>query len=146
MMRKSVLAAIAVGVLGVGAWRLAKSVTPDQAMTPLACQFAVGDELAFQLTSVAQSLNQGQAVRNELRARMWWKITAQQGSEWSAVAALSNVALSGDESEDRSAGLALPFQVRIGSDCRFRQIHFDPMSPPKVRVEIEGVLRAAEVI
>ena len=146
MMRNSVLGVIAVGLLGLGAWRLTKSVQPHEAAGPLTCQFAVGDELAFHVTSVAQSLGKGQTSRNELRARMWWKITGQSGHEWSALATLSDVVLSGDESDERTGGLLLPFQVNIGPDCRFRQVRFDPTSPPKARTEIEGFLRAAEVI
>lgn len=143
MTRKLLLGTIAVGMLGIGGWRLSqKPANP----APLSCQFSVGDTLAFQVTSVAQSQGQGASIRSELRARMWWQISAQRGNEWTAVAALSDVQVSGNDAEERQAGLGVPFALSIGSDCRFRQVRFDPQSPPKARVEIEGFLRSAEVI
>lgn len=146
MSRKSVLGLIAVGLLGLGTWRLTRPASQLDAVAPLSCRFSVGDELAFHVTSVAQSQGKGPSTRNELRARMWWKVTGQRGSEWTVVAALSNAVLSGDDSEDRRSGLGQPFHVSIGPDCRFRQIRFAPQSPPKARLEIEGFLRSAEVV
>lgn len=145
MMRTIVKGTLVVGLIGLASLGVGR-LWQRPAATPLACQFAVGDELAFRLTSVAEAQGPGQSSRQELRAQLWWKVTAQGGKEWTAVAALSDLALSGDESEERRSGLSLPFQVQIGTDCRLRQIRFEPTSSPKSRQEIEGILRAAEVI
>lgn len=145
MTRKIVQGMLAVGLLGIVGLGVGRLLHQPPA-APLSCQFTVGDELAFGLTSVAQSQGGAQTTRQELRARLWWRVTAQQGAEWTVLATLSDVVLSGDESDERRAGLSLPFQLQVGSDCRFRQLRFDPTSSPKTRQEIEGVLRSAEVI
>ncbi len=143
MKRQILFVAVVLGVGGLGAWYGTRKPAP---LLPLGCRFTTGEELTFRLTSVSSASGQGQAGRRELRATMDWKIKQQRGSEWSVVAALSDLELDGDDSARRRASLAQPFAFTVGANCRFRNVRFDPQSDPQARQEVEGLLHSVEVI
>lgn len=142
MKRKLWIAVAGVGLLGVGAWRWQQ---PTAAPRPLACQFQVGEDLAFRVTSAVTAQGQGKETRREIRATMWWHVREQRGNEWSVVAALSDLQLDGEDTAERRHQLSLPFQVAIRTDCHFQAVHFDPSTDLQARRELEGIVRAGEV-
>lgn len=117
---------------------------------PLACQFKVGEKLAFSVGSHSDvSASGGSAQQVGLSGVMWWRVLEEKAGGWVVGAAMSGVSLSsgGNVASGRDiADLESPFLLQIGKNCQFRELGFDPATPTKARQQLQGLLRSVEVI
>lgn len=113
---------------------------------PLACRLSVGDELAFDIKSTSEGKKPDAAAAEQLRlsGTMWWRVLEERAaSGWVVAVALRDVAF---DREDRRAALETPFLLHVGKDCGFREIAFDPTTQAETRRQLQGLVRAMEII
>jgi hypothetical protein len=148
---------IFVAIVAIGAWTLARLVRPHPpparvaAAQPgvLECHLRVGEELAFRLRGVTDSTTGAATQHLELGAVLHWRVLATRGTGWRVAAVLDQVTL--DRRPDAPApelvaGLAAPFRIDLGRDCRFEEIAFSPSSEARVASQLEALVRSMEIV
>lgn len=156
MTRSKKLSAVAalVGIAAAGytvhVSHKAKAMDQNGRNGPLACQFKVGEKLAFSVGSHSDVSASGKSAQQVgLSGVMWWRVLEEKAGGWVVGAAMSNVNLSsgGSVASGRDiADLEAPFLLQIGKNCQFRELGFDPATPTKARQQLQGLLRSVEVI
>ncbi len=95
----------------------------------LECRLHVGQELAFHLHGVTDSIAAATAQHLDLSAVLHWRVLATRDAGWLVAAALDALTLErkpeAATAQERAA-FAEPFLVELGRDCRFKGLGFAP--------------------
>lgn len=147
----AILACGAVGLVAGGWWTLSSEPAPAasarEASPTLACAFAEGDRLAYDVTSRVGVSDAEDRFRGAL------SVEVVEGSDTGALfrAAFTGVRLSQSltQPRDRTEATELdgaPFFVRVDDRCRFTEVGFDESWSPAARQLVTTVLRAHEIV
>jgi len=156
---------ILLGLAALGFWGLVllrrshrRPPVAQAAPEILECRLQAGDELAFRLHDVTDSVAAATSQHRELGAVLHWRVLARRGAGWLVAAALDELTL-----EQRPpptpltltltlrAALSEPFLIEIGRDCRFKRmgfagISFPPGSEALARSQLEALIRSMEMV
>jgi hypothetical protein len=149
--------------LGLGGLRLlhrpqpaapeAPSMATAEARPPSAkildCRLQAGDELAFRVHAVTDSVAGATGHHLELQAVMHWNVLQSRGTGWLVGVALDQVAL--DQRPETAtpelrAAFGEPFVIDVRRDCRFKGLAFAPRSDARVRGQLEALIQAMEIV
>jgi hypothetical protein len=115
----------------------------------LACRLHVGEELAFRLHALSDSLAAATPRHLDLAAVLHWRVLGARASRWLVAAALDELSLERrpepPTAEERAA-FAEPFLIEVGPDCRFTGLAFAPRSDGRVHRQLEALLRSMEIV
>lgn len=150
-----VLGALALPAAATGYASLNHSKPADAAHSaprrPLSCRLHAGEELGYSVESTSEGRKPEASApeRASLTGEMWWRVIEERGSSgWVVAATLHDVHQEGARAKDAAtdAALATPFLVRVGHDCSFRELAFDPTTQTDARSKLEGLVRSIEVV
>lgn len=146
-----VLALAAVYALVQPSWPTQEPVTAPR--RPLSCRLSAGEELAFHVraTSSARADETESPQQLSLEATLWWRVLEERSSGgWVVAATLADVQLleggAAVADASRRAALETPFLLQVDRDCRFRDFAFDPATGAEARRQLQGTLKAAELV
>jgi len=143
--------------LGLGARALLRRPQPaapqSEGRAPearlLDCRLHPGDELAFRVQAVTDTVAGAASRHLKLDAVMHWNVLRGQGTGWLVAAALDQVALEQSPETPAAAlraAFSEPFLVDVGRDCRFKDLAFAPRSDARVRGQVEALMRSMEIV
>lgn len=137
----------ALGVVFSGLWLLRADdhAVADSRPRPLTCKLTVGQTLGFRIdtTTVGAKPDESSPQRAHLDGQMWWHVLAREGASWVVSAVFDPISANGvpvDNTVDR------PLLVRVGNNCGFRELAFDPTQTESTRTLLRGVLSGVEII
>ena len=161
MKTKRTLGVVAVllggAALGLGGRALLRPPHPPTVQTAgpapeakiLDCRLRAGDQLAFRVHAVTDSVAGTARHHLNLDAVMHWNVVQGRGAGWLVGAALDEVTLEQHPetpTPELRAAFGEPFLMDVGRDCRFKGLAFAPRANARVRGQLEALMRSMEIV